>query len=126
MIHSSQLLARLAAEGKLELKGEDGRKVAFHDPCYLGRHSGVFDDPRQLLRRGLGPRWWPCPAIRSGSSPCAAAEAAAGCGWRPRQEQRFSVLRVNEAAEAGAEVLATSCPYCISLLEDSQKTEGLS
>lgn len=49
VVHSSQLLAHLVSEGKLKLKGKDGRKVAFHDPCYLGRHSNVFSEPRELL-----------------------------------------------------------------------------
>ncbi len=123
VIHSSQLLARLAAEGKLELKGADGRKVAFHDPCYLGRHSGVFDDPRQLLD-AAGAEVVSLEKEREFSLCCGGGGGRVWMETPP--EQRFSVLRVNEAADAGAEVLATSCPYCISLLEDSQKTEGLS
>ncbi len=121
VIHSSQLLARLVAEGKLKLKGQDGRKVAFHDPCYLGRHSKVFDDPRELLR-AAGSELVEMEREREFSLCCG---GGGGRIWMETpQEKRFSVLRVNEAAQAGAEVLATACPYCVSLLEDSCKTEG--
>jgi Fe-S oxidoreductase len=121
VIHSSQLLARLVAEGKLKFKGQDGRKVAFHDPCYLGRHSKVFDDPRDLLR-AAGSELVEMEREREFSLCCG---GGGGRIWMETpQEKRFSVLRVNEAAQAGAEVLATACPYCISLLEDSCKTEG--
>jgi Fe-S oxidoreductase len=122
VIHTSQLLASLVAEGKLHLKGGDGRKVAFHDPCYLGRHSGIFDEPRQLLAQA-GVEIVPLEREREFSLCCG---GGGGRVWMETpHDKRFSVLRVNEAAECGAEVLAAACPYCISLLEDSQKTEGL-
>ena len=122
VVHSSQLLSHLMADGKLELKGKDGRKVAFHDPCYLGRHSNVFSEPRELLQFA-GAEVVPMAREEKFSLCCG---GGGGRVWMETpQEQRFSVLRVREAAQAGAEVLATSCPYCISLLEDSRKTEGL-
>lgn len=122
VVHSSQLLARLLGEGKLKLRGGDGRKVAFHDPCYLGRHSGIFDDPRQLVE-AAGGELAPMQREREFSLCCG---GGGGRIWMETpQEQRFSVLRVQEAAQVGAEVLATSCPYCVSLLEDSCKTSGL-
>lgn len=122
VVHSSQLLAHLVAEGKLKLSGADGRKVAFHDPCYLGRHSQVFDEPRQLLD-AAGAQVVPLPREEEFSLCCGGGGGRVWMETPP--EQRFSVLRVQEAVQAGAEVLATSCPYCISLLEDSRKTEGL-
>ncbi|MCB2188438.1 MAG: (Fe-S)-binding protein [Deltaproteobacteria bacterium] len=122
VVHSSQLLAHLAAAGKLPLQGREGRKVAFHDPCYLGRHSQVFDEPRQLVA-ATGAELVAMPREKSFSLCCG---GGGGRVWMETpQEQRFSILRVQEAAQAGAEVLATSCPYCLSLLEDSRKTAGL-
>ena len=122
VIHSSQLLAHLAAQGKLKLQGADGRKVAFHDPCYLGRHSRVFDEPRDLIRAAGAEL---VPLEREGDFSLCCGGGGGRVWMETLPEQRFSVLRVKEAAEAGAEVLATSCPYCISLLEDSCKTAGL-
>ncbi len=122
VIHHSQLLAQLVAEGRLEVTEGFGKKVAYHDPCYLGRHSEVFDEPRSVLE-GAGAEMVEMPRERNFSLCCG---GGGGRVWmETSNEKRFSVLRVREAAEAGAEVLATGCPYCITLLEDSRKTEGL-
>ncbi|MFH1057968.1 MAG: (Fe-S)-binding protein [Pseudomonadota bacterium] len=122
VIHSSQLLAELVAAGKLTLTAGDRRKVAFHDPCYLGRHSGLFDPPRQALA-AAGAELVPLEREREFALCCGGGGGRVWMETPP--EKRFSLLRVNEAAAAGAEVLATACPYCLSLLEDSRKTAGL-
>lgn len=123
VIHHSQLLAQLVADGKLPAPTEsDGKKVAYHDPCYLGRHSEIFDEPRDVLA-AAGVERVEMPREQRFSLCCG---GGGGRVWMETPaEKRFSVLRVNEAVEAGADVLATACPYCISLLDDSRKTEGL-
>ncbi|MBT3401831.1 MAG: (Fe-S)-binding protein [Rhodospirillaceae bacterium] len=122
VIHSSQLLAHLVEEGKLVPNGGIGKTVAYHDPCYLGRHNGVFEEPRQVLK-AAGAELVEMPREENFSLCCG---GGGGRVWMETPvEKRFSVLRVQEAVAAGAEVLATACPYCISLLEDSRKTEGL-
>jgi Fe-S oxidoreductase len=123
VIHHSQLLARLIEDGKLtapEAKLEG--KIAYHDPCYLGRHSEVFDEPRAVLA-ATGAERVEMPREQRFSLCCG---GGGGRVWMDTpSEKRFSVLRVNEAVDNGADVLATACPYCISLLEDSRKTENL-
>ena len=122
VVHSSQFLARLVAEGRLVMNGGLGKTVAYHDPCYLGRHSGVFQEPRQVLA-AAGATVVEMPREENFSLCCG---GGGGRVWMETPvEKRFSVLRVQEAVDAGAEVLATACPYCISILEDSNKTEGL-
>lgn len=122
VIHSSQLLAELAAAGRLPLTAADDRRVAYHDPCYLGRHGGVFEPPRAALAAS-GARVVEMEREREFSLCCG---GGGGRVWMETPtEQRFSLLRVREAAAAGAEILATACPYCLSLLEDSRKTAGL-
>ena len=122
VIHSSQLLAHLVEDGKLVPNGGIGKTVAYHDPCYLGRHNGVFEEPRQVLK-AAGAELVEMPREENFSLCCG---GGGGRVWMETPvEKRFSVLRVQEAVAAGAEVLATACPYCISLLEDSRKTEGL-
>jgi len=121
VIHSSQMLARLVREGKLK-PGGYGKKTAYHDPCYLGRHSEIFDDPREVLQ-AAGAEMVGMERERKFSLCCG---GGGGRLWMETEpEQRFSDLRVQEAADAGAEILATACPYCISMLEDSVKTRNL-
>ncbi len=123
VIHHSQLLAQLVTEGKLPAPetGLDA-KVAYHDPCYLGRHSEVFDEPRAVVA-ATGAETMEMPREQRFSLCCG---GGGGRIWMDTpNEKRFSVLRVNEAVDSGADVLATACPYCISLLEDSRKTENL-
>ncbi len=121
VIHHSQLLAQLVADGKLKLNGGIEGKVAYHDPCYLGRHSRIFDEPRAVLDASGAGR------VEMGRERDFGLCCGGGGGrvWMETQhEQRFSVLRVKEAVESGADTLATACPYCLTLLDDSRKTEG--
>lgn len=123
VVHHSQLLAQLVTDGKLpKPDGKLGKTVAYHDPCYLGRHSEIFDEPRAVLA-AAGVESVEMPREKRFSLCCG---GGGGRVWMETPaEKRFSVLRVNEAVDAGADILATACPYCISLLEDSRKTENL-
>jgi Fe-S oxidoreductase len=121
VVHASQLLQQLVDQGKLSPSGY-GKKVAYHDPCYLGRHSEIYDQPREVLKKA-GADMVALPREKKWALCCG---GGGGRLWMETEpEQRFSTHRVREAAESGAEVLATACPYCISMLEDSAKGEGL-
>ena len=96
--------------------------MAYHDPCYLGRHSDVFDEPRNVLK-AAGADVVEMGRERKTSLCCGAGGGRLWMETPP--EKRFSDLRVQEAADSGAEILATACPYCISMLEDSVKTRDL-
>ena len=118
VVHISQLLAELVEEGRLEFKSEYAKKVTYHDPCYLGRHNGVYDEPRQVLREAPGLELIEMPASREDSLCCG---GGGGRIWMETpKEERFSDLRVQQAVETGAEVLVTSCPYCITNFEESR------
>ncbi|MFP5212069.1 MAG: (Fe-S)-binding protein [Acidobacteriota bacterium] len=120
VIHYTELLGQLVAEGKLSFPKSLGKKVAFHDPCYLGRHSSIFDPPRDLLAAVPGVEPTELGRMRESSLCCA------GGGGRIWAEvpmgQRFGELRITDAVEKGAEVLATSCPYCVNMLTDACKS----
>ena len=118
VVHISQLLAELIEERRLELNGEYAKRVTYHDPCYLGRHNGVYEEPRRVLRAMPGLEVVEMPASRQDSLCCG---GGGGRIWMetPKSE-RFSDRRVQQAAETGAEVLATSCPYCITNFEESR------
>ena len=118
VVHISQYLFKLINEGRLEFTREYVKKVTWHDPCYLGRHNGIYDEPREVLKRIPGLELHEMPESRVDSLCCG---GGGGRIWMetPRGE-RFSDLRLEQAIAAGAHVLATSCPYCITNFEDSR------
>jgi Fe-S oxidoreductase len=118
VVHISQLLAELIGEGRLSLDGRHARRVTYHDPCYLGRHNGVYDEPRQVLREVPGLELVEMPASGQDSLCCG---GGGGRIWMetPKNE-RFSDIRLEQACATGAEVLVTSCPYCITNFEESR------
>lgn len=118
VVHVAQYLLELLGEGRLELKGEYGKKVTYHDPCYLGRHNGVYEEPRELLRSVPGLEFIEMSESRDESLCCG---GGGGRIWMETVKgERFSDLRVEQALEVGAEVLVTACPYCITNFEDSR------
>jgi Fe-S oxidoreductase len=116
VVHISQYLAELIAKGRLRLGDPDGRRVTYHDPCYLGRHNGVFDEPRDVL--GALAEVVEMADCRENSFCCG---GGGGRIWmHTDKEERFGDIRVAQALEVGAEVLVTACPYCISNFEESR------
>jgi len=118
IVHASQYLLALIEAGKLEFKGEYPKKVTYHDPCYLGRHNDLYDQPREILKRIPGLELIEMPDSRKDSLCCG---GGGGRIWMdtPKNE-RFSDLRLKQAKEVGAEVLVTACPYCITNFEESR------
>ncbi|MBA7680051.1 putative iron-sulfur-binding oxidoreductase FadF [subsurface metagenome] len=117
VIHFTQYLAGLIEEGKLEFTKELNKKVAYHDPCYLGRHNGIYDEPREVLSSIPGLELVELPDSRENSLCCG------GGGGRifmeTKKGERFSDLRIEQAIELGVDILATACPYCILNFKDS-------
>lgn len=123
--HISQYLARKVRQGGLQFKPvENGNKVyTYHDPCYLGRHNQAYDDPRAVLDAIPGLK-------RVDMLRCKDRSFCCGGGglmlfYEPEEEQRMGVLRVRMAAEAGANVIVTACPFCLVNVEDAIKVAGL-
>ena len=120
--HHTMLLASLLRSGALRLSGRVEKTVAYHDPCYLGRHNGIYEEPREVLRAVPGVRLVELPRSRESSFCCG---GGGGRMWLESDvEHRISELRALDAALAGAEVLVTACPYCLSNLVDSMKVAG--
>ena len=120
VVHYTQLLSNLLEAGTLKLSKTLDKKVTYHDPCYLGRHSEVYDEPRNLISAVTGGKLVEMERIKKNSLCCGAGGGRLWMETKP--EWRFSDLRIKEACETGASILATACPYCISMLEDSRKT----
>jgi len=120
VVHISQYLFQLVQEGRLEFSKEYGKKVTYHDPCYMGRHNGIYEEPREILKKIPGLELMEMPDSRVDSLCCG---GGGGRIWMETPKgERFSDLRLKQAMEVGAEVLVTSCPYCISNFEDSRIT----
>ena len=118
VVHITQYLFELLREGRLTLNGEYPKTVTWHDPCYLGRHNGIYDEPREVLKQVPGLELREMPDCLSDSLCCG---GGGGRIWMETLKgERFCDLRVDQAVEMGAEVLATACPYCITNFEDSR------
>lgn len=123
VIHHSQLIIELASAGRLKLKasapGSPPGSIAFHDPCYLGRHNQIVDDPRQALRQTGAPL---VELTRSGmQSFCCGAGGAQMWKEEEHGSQRVSAERFREAQASGAGALAVGCPFCMVMLNDARK-----
>ena len=120
VVHITQYLSELTNEGRLELNKEYGKKVTYHDPCYLGRHNDIYEEPREVLKKIPALELIEMPESRETSLCCG---GGGGRIWmETRKGERFSDLRIEQAVGVGAEVLATSCPYCITHFEESRLT----
>ena len=118
--HVSQYLFQLVKEGRLKPTKEYPKKVTYHDPCYLGRHNGIYDEPREVLKSIPGLELIEMADVRENSLCC--GMGGGGIWMETAKEERFSNLRLEQAIKVGAQVLVTSCPYCISQFEDSRLT----
>jgi len=118
IVHMSQYLFELIREGRLEItKGYD-KKVTYHDPCYLGRHNDIYDQPRDVLQQIPGLELMEMADCRKNSLCCG---GGGGRIWMDTpMSERFSDLRLKQAQKVGAQVLATACPYCITNFEESR------
>lgn len=118
VVHMAQYLSELISRGRLEIKGSYEKKATYHDPCYLGRHNGIYDEPREVLKNIPGLELVEMADSRNNSLCCG---GGGGRIWMDTpQSERFSDLRMEQAKEAGAQVLVTSCPYCITNFEESR------
>ena len=118
VVHITQYLAELVSEGRLELREEYQKKITYHDPCYLGRHNGIYEEPRKVLNRVPGLELVEMTESRENSFCCG---GGGGRIWMDTAKgERFSDLRLVQAIETGADELVTACPYCITNFEDSR------
>lgn len=126
VIHYTQLLAELLKIGKLKPNKKLNIKVTYHDPCYLGRHNKIYDEPRELLQNIPGLEFIEMPNSRENSLCCG---GGGGRMWQEtKKEERLSDIRLQQALELGVDVIAVACPYCLINLEESittLKKEGM-
>jgi Fe-S oxidoreductase len=122
--HISQVVAEKIRTGELDLKPclNPEKVYVYHDPCYLGRHNGIYEDPRQALDAIEGLNRVELEKSRDRSFCCGGGGLM--LFYEPEEETRMGVLRVNMAAEAGATVIVTACPFCLVNIQDAIKVAG--
>lgn len=123
--HISELIAEAVRSGKIRLNGngDEGKVYTYHDPCYLGRHNGMYDIPREVLDAIPGMKRVEMEKCRDRSFCCGGGGLM--LFYEPIEEQRMGQLRVEMAKAAGANVIVTACPFCMVNMEDAIKTSGL-
>jgi len=123
--HISQVIARDVEAGKIRFNPVENREAVYtyHDPCYLGRHNQVYDDPRNVLDAIPGLKRVEMSRARDRSFCCGGGGLM--LFYEPKEDQRMGVKRVQMAAEAGANVMVTACPFCMVNIEDAIKVAGM-
>ncbi len=119
VIHHSELLARLVADGRLAPKRDQGLSITYHDSCYLARHNDVLAPPRDLVA-AVGE---PVEMERSGKSTFCCGAGGAHM-WMEERAKPINENRVREAAGTGAQTLAVACPFCTVMLDDGVQSAG--
>ena len=117
VVHSSQFVAELIRDKKIQLTKELKKKVTLHDSCYLGRHNNVYDEPRYALKNIPGLELVEMLNNRENGLCCG---GGGGRIWaETKRGERFSDIRIQQAIDTGASTLAVACPYCMANFEDS-------
>ena len=122
VIHHSQMIDELLASGKIKPRKELDGTVTFHDPCYLGRHNGIYDAPRDALNFVVS-ETVEMEHSRNLSFCCGAGGAQM---WKEEEPgtQAVNMKRYEEATETGASCIAVGCPFCLTMLTDASKEAG--
>jgi Fe-S oxidoreductase len=122
--HHTQFIEELISAGKIKLADNGGGATTYHDPCYLGRHNGIFDAPRGLVR-ATGAQLTEPARNRSNSFCCG---AGGGQFWKEEEKgkERVSTNRYRELKQTGAKTIATGCPFCMRMIteETAKEEEG--
>ena len=123
--HISQFILKSIKSNTINLKtvNDESRIYTYHDPCYLGRHNGIYDDPREVL--DAIPGLTRIEMLKSKDRSFCCGGGGLMLFYEPEEDQRMGVLRVEMAKEAGANVIITACPFCLVNIEDAIKVAGL-
>ena len=118
VVHHSQFIRELLAERRIRVDAQATKDLTYHDPCYLGRYNDTYEEPREVLVK-LGGR---VKEMRDSKERGLCCGAGGGHYWFDMKVgQRINTLRIDQAAETGAPLVATGCPFCLQMMEDGAK-----
>ncbi len=122
--HYTEHFANLVDEGRLKFSGKVEKVVTYHDPCFLGRHNNIYEEPRKIIENIPGVKFVELNLSRGRSVCC---EGGGGRMWYDvaKDWERLTEARVKEALDIGAQVIAVACPFCLLTFDDAIKTAGI-
>ncbi|KAA3646955.1 MAG: (Fe-S)-binding protein [Bacteroidetes bacterium] len=123
VMHHSQFLQKLMEEGKLKIEGGEfkGKKISFHDPCYLGRANGEYEAPRNLLQE-LDAELVELKRCKTQGLCCGAGGAQMFKEAEPGKKE-INIERMEDVEEAKPDIVAVGCPFCMTMMTDGVKTK---
>ena len=124
IMHYNQFFAEMIKNGKLQPARGFDKKVVYHDPCFLGKQNGIYEEPRDILKSINGLEFVEFDRNRETSLCC---EGGGGRMWIEIEDapDRLANIRVRDAVEMGVDVIAVACPFCLLTLDDSVKAMDL-
>lgn len=125
VMHHTRFLQKLIDEGKIKLSDSNeykGKKITYHDSCYLGRANGIYEAPRKLLE-ALDADLVEMKSCKTKGLCCGAGGAQMFKEDEPGEE-RINIKRSREMVDTKAEIVAANCPFCTTMLTDGVKTQG--
>ena len=125
VFHYTQLLRDLIKDGRLDVSDGFDAKITYHDPCFLGRHNDEYDAPREVLNSIPGVELIEMERNRENAFCCGGGGGNFYTDFLGGGEDSPARIRVREAYDTGAEILAVACPVCLTMLYDAVKVEGL-
>lgn len=123
VVHHSQVIEDLIRAGRVKLSEVAAQRITFHDSCYLGRYNDIFDAPRSLITAQPGVRLVEMERVRDNGLCCG---GGGGQMWMEVDARRpVNMIRLEEAVQTNADVIGTTCPFCLTMMDDAVKTEGI-
>lgn len=117
--HHTELIHQLIVEGRITPRNEVSERIVYHDSCYLGRHNGIYDIPREILKSIPGVQVLEMERSRENSMCCG---AGGGMMWlEETQGKRVNVERTEQALRLNPTAIGSNCPYCLTMLSDGTK-----